>query len=288
MRRVLWLLCFVTWLGVSTQSFAQDEAEGEESESPAESDVSEAAPDASGEPADPDADAAPVKAAAAAGDVAPTWWIGPYLEGVIVPSFLLKLFLAASPTVFNPSFGATVAHRNADGFSWVLGLGYAGYGFDGPFRAKGDPELDTEYLNSSLGLLNARGMLLWSAEISRTLSFEYGVGVELGVVLGEMRRSEAYKDANGEYAACTGVGNPDPAYCEQTTNLLVTTNAYNEAGAHYNVKEERVPPVAAALMLPALALRYTPVNNIAIKLEAAFGLLQFSFGISASYGVDET
>jgi hypothetical protein len=284
MRRVLWLLCFATWLSVSTQSFAQDEAEDEESESPvAESEDG----DAADTEAAPDAEAKPAPAAAAASDAAPTWWVGPYLEGIVVPSFLLKLFLAASPTVFNASYGATITHRNPDGFSWVLGLGYAGYGFDGPFRAKGDPELDTEYLNSSLGLLNVRGMLLWSADISSKLSFEYGVGIQLGVVLGEMRRTEAYKTLGGEYAACAGVATPDLMYCEPTTNGQ-ESNLYNEEGAHYHVKEERVPPVAAALMIPALGLRYTPVNNIAIKVEAAFGLLQFSFGISASYGIDET
>jgi hypothetical protein len=285
MRRVLWLVCFAAWLGASTSSFAQDEAEDEESESPVAASEDGEAADAE---AAPDADAKPAPAAAAASDVAPTWWVGPYLEGVVVPSFLLKLFLAASPTVFNASYGATITHRNQDGFSWVLGIGYAGYGFDGPFRASGDPELDTEYLNSSLGLLNVRAMLLWSADISSKLSFEYGVGIQLGLVLGEMRRTEAYKTAGGEYAACTSVGIPDPAYCEPTTNPLLATNAYNEEGAHYHVKEERVPPVAAALMIPALALRYTPVKNIAVKVEAAFGLLQFSFGISASYGIDET
>jgi hypothetical protein len=208
---------------------------------------------------------------------------------------MLKLFLAASPSVFNASFGATVTHRNpTDGFSWVLGIGYAGYGFDGPFRANGDPELDTEYLNSSLGFVHARGMLLWSSEISRTLSFEYGVGIELGVVVGELKRSEAYKDAGGNYHACANagdvrdplVGSFDPAmrYCEPTTNGALS-NGYNEEGAHYNVVEKRVPPVAAALMIPALALRYQPIDKLAIKLEAAFGLLQFSFGLSASYGI---
>jgi hypothetical protein len=110
-------------------------------------------------------------------------------------------------------------------------------------------------------------------------------------VLGELRRSEAYKDASGAYHACSAPLLPDPAYCELPTNPPLSspnTNTYNMFGAHYNVKEERVPPVAAALMIPALALRYTPVQNLAIKVEAAFGLLQFSFGISAAYGVDET
>jgi hypothetical protein len=282
MRRVLWLVCFAAWMGVSTVSFAQDEAEDEPSES-----ADESAAEAADEVAEPasEGDAEPSEAAAAASGAAPVWWVGPYVEGIVVPSFLLNIFLAESPTVFNASFGATITHRNADGFSWVLGLGYAGYGFDGPFRAKGDPEQDTEYLESSIGLLNVRGMLLWSTNLSKQLAFEYGVGIQLGVVLGELIRTEAYKDASGNYHACVQQLVPDLVYCEPTLPPGIATNKYNEDGAHYHVKEERVPPVAAALMIPALALRYQPIDKLAIKLEASFGLMQFAFGLSAAYGL---
>ena len=198
---------------------------------------------------------------------------------------MLDLFLAESPSVFNASFGATITHRNADGFSWVLGLGYAGYGFDGPFRADGDPVEDTEYLDSSLGLLNVRGMLLWSTDITPQLSFEYGVGIQFGVVLGSLFRSEAYKDAGGEWHACEAAGIPDPVFCEPTQSGL-PTDPYDAEGAHYHVKEERVPPVAGTIMLPALALRYTPIPQLAIKLEASYDILQFSFGLSVAYGID--
>jgi hypothetical protein len=289
MRRVVWLLSFMTVLGASTYGFAQDEAEDEESPAAGSDDEAEASPEAS---PSGDAEAGPDQATkpdAAASGAAPTWWIGPYIEGVIVPSFMLKLFLDASPTVFTPSFGLTITHRNADGFSWVLGLGYASYGFAGPFRATGDPEADTEYLDSSLGLLHARGMLLWSTEITHGLSFEYGIGIELGVVLGSLIRNEAYKDASGNYHACAAPNNPDPIYCELPTNPPPgeLSNRYNMFGAHYGVKEERVPPVAAALMIPALALRFTPIEKLAIKVEAAFGLLQFTFGLSAAYAIGE-
>jgi len=104
-------------------------------------------------------------------------------------------------------------------------------------------------------------------------------------VLGELFRSEAFKDASGEYQACSGPGVPDLIFCEPTAPPGLATNKYNEEGAHYHVKEERVPPVAAALMIPALALRYQPIDKLAIKLEASFGLMQFSFGLSASYGL---
>lgn len=285
MRRAVWLLSLVACLAVSTASFAQDE---DEEGSAAESGDEGGGAETEGASADTEAaaeDARPAPAAAAAASSGATWWLGPYVSGVLVPSFMLKLFLDASPSVFNPAFGATIAHRNPDGFTWVLGIGYAGYGFDGPFRASGDPELDTEYLQSSLGFVHVRGQLLWSAEISRTLSFEYGVGIDLGVVIGELKRTEAYRDAGGQYHPCVSPGIPDLAYCEPTMPPGLMTNKYNEEGAHYHVVEKRVPPVAAALMVPALALRFQPIDKLAIKLEASFGLLQFTFGLSAAYAI---
>lgn len=281
MRRTLWLVTLATWFALSSASFAQDEVE-EETEEVAEDAADPEAGDTTA-PADPEADGEEAGAPAAASG-AREWWIGPFFEMAIVPSFLLNIFLAEAPTVANPAFGATIAHRDADGFSWILGLGYTGYGFDGPFRAKSDPELDTEYLNSDLGFLHARGQLMWSVNISKQFAFEYGVGVELGIVLGELVRSEAYRDVNGEFQRCVAQLTPDPNFCEPTTTGG-PTNAYDEEGAHYGVKEERVPPVALGLMLPALALRFTPIEQLQFKLEASFGLMQFTIGLSAAYGL---
>jgi hypothetical protein len=270
---------FAIWLGSYGVGFAQDESE----EGTQGAEATEPAPDQATEPATA---AEEQGEPAAASGKPPQWFVGPYIEGVVVPEFMLNIFLAETPTVFNASFGATVTHRNADGFSWVLGIGYASYGFAGPFRAEGDPEEDTEFLDSSLGLLHVRGMLLWSVPIGSQFAFEYGVGLEFGAVLGQMTRTEAYKDANGEYQPCPGWRNPpDPVFCEPTLSGG-DTDAYDAEGAHYGVVEKRVPPVAAAVMLPALALRYAPIPNLAIKLEASYGIFQFTFGLSASYGID--
>jgi hypothetical protein len=205
---------------------------------------------------------------------------------------MLKLFLDEAPTVGNVGFGAIATHRDKRGFSIVMGLGYASYSFDGPFRISGDPEQDTEYLTSSLGLIHLRGEMLWSTEIvPDKLSFEYGIGLDLGIVVGKMKRNEAFRSQPGaDFQACSGPFAPptiSPAgvpYCEPPRNL--PSDAYNASGAHYNIVEKRVPPVAPIPMLPVLALRYTPLRELALKFEAAFGLMQFSVGLSAAYGVD--
>jgi hypothetical protein len=142
-------------------------------------------------------------------------------------------------------------------------------------------------LDSSLSLLHLRGQMLWSTDIvDNMLSFEYGVGLDIGIVLGEMTRSEAYRDTSGAFQPCFRPAVPNPLYCDIPQTLGAGTDAYDAYGAHYNVVEKRVPPVMLIPMLPALALRYTPLPELAIKLDAAFGLMQFAIGLSAAYGVN--
>ena len=266
-------LALCACLSFNVSAFAQDEEEEVE----ADADTAAVADEGS----------APAEATAAAPEAPPTWFLGAYFQTAFVPSFMLKLFLDEAPTVTSVGFGVTATHRNKDGMSLVIGLGYAGYSFEGPFKIAGDPDTDTEWLISSLGFLHLRGQMLWSTEIvPNTLSFEYGVGLDVGVVLGELTRSEAYRDAGGAFHKCNGPLNPPSGlYCEPTASGG-QTDAYNQEGAHYNVVEKRVPPVMLIPMLPALALRYTPMPKLAVKLDAAFGLMQFALGLSAAYGVN--
>lgn len=275
LRCMLTGLALSAWITVDILSPAAVSAQAEEEEEETESAEAEASAEA--EPA-----AEPVAAAPTA---PPSWWFGAYIQGAFVPSFMLKLFLDEAPTVSNVGFGVTATHRNKDGMSFVIGLGYAPYSFAGPFRISGDPPADTEWLDSSLALLHLRGQMLWSTEIvDNMLSFEYGVGLDIGVVLGEMRRTEAEPAPSGEFRPCAGP-NPLNGFCD-VPQSLGPTDAYDAYGAHYNVVEERVPPVMLIPMLPALALRYTPIPELAIKLDAAFGLMQFAIGLSAAYGVN--
>jgi hypothetical protein len=270
-------LALCAGLLVSATALAQDE-DDEAIEAEAEGDKASEAVE----------DDLPPQAVATAPEAPPSWFLGAYFQTAFVPSFMLGLFLDEAPTVTSVGFGVTATHRNQDGMSLVLGLGYASYAFGGPFKIAGDPDEDTEWLTSSLGLLHLRGQVLWSTDIvPNTLSFEYGVGLDIGVVLGQLTRSEAYRDGAGNLQKCAGPGNPPSGmYCELPINAVAGTDGYDQEGAHYNVVEKRVPPVMLIPMLPALALRYTPIPKLAIKLDAAFGLLQFALGLSAAYGVD--
>jgi hypothetical protein len=292
--RVVMLVIAV--LVCSGRAFAED-AEESGAEPAADSETAKSAHDS--EAGDSDSGGAADTSASAEGANAgtpiepPSWWFGAYFQGGFVPSAMLKLFLDDAPTVGSPAFGLTATHRDKSGFSIVLGLGYAGYGFGGPFRIKGDPEQDTEYITSTIKLVHLRAEMLWSTELVKdTLSFEYGVGLDLAVVLGELRRSEAYRPTPGaDFQPCAGAlapPTPSPAfvpYCEPP--LMLPTDAYNAHGAQYNVVEKRVPPVLPIPMLPVLALRYTPTRQLAVKVDAAVSFfMQFAFGVSVAYGPD--
>jgi len=234
--------------------------------------------DDSGEAKDDDASEADAAAAAPR-----SWYFGPYFRYAFVPYF--GLFLDESPTIANPAFGVTATHRSVDSASLELGIGYTSLSFSGALRAPGDPLVDTEWAESNLGMVHLTGSVMWHSDLVDKLSFEYGVGLDFGITTGQVVRTEAYPSGSG-YAPCLGPLNPPAAsaYCELPSNPLAGTDAYNKAGAHYGVVEERVPPIFANVMLPHLALRYEPIPDLAVKFEAALGFPEIWFGLSAAYG----
>lgn len=276
-------------LALPFHAFAQDEGEDEGSASADESasggdegTASEGEGEGSGDETAGGDEATPDDKAAEAAPQGPrSWFFGPFGRYVIVPAFMLELFLDAAPTLGNGSVGIIADHISQDGPNLEIGIGYTGYGFDGPFQAKGDPETDTEWLESNLGLIHLTGSVLWHSDIASKLSFEYGIGLDLGIMTGELKRTEAYKDMGG-FHKCARYDFTS-AYCEPPNNLAKGTDAYDEDGAHYGVIEKRIPPIGGGLMLPHLALRWEPIPELAAKVEFAYGIVQLWFGLSVAY-----
>lgn len=216
-----------------------------------------------------------------------SWFVG--LQGRLnwVPTLIPEIFLEEVPAIVGPGFTVTGSWRSNDddGFGVSFGIGYLDYAADGPFRESGDPVEDTEYVNSSLGLVYVTGTMFWTARISEMFAFEYGFGLDFGIITGELRRTEAYRDAStGDYLPCSGPGDPrDPTstYC----GLDVATDV-NDEGEHYDLAEDSIPPVFVFPAIPQLALRFEPDPMVAIKLQVAYGIAQVCLGLSAEIGVD--
>ena len=64
---------------------------------------------------------------------------------------------------------------------------------------------------------------------------------------------------------------------------VLPTDPYDKKGEQYNVVDKSVPPLMGLPMLPHLALRYTPIDELSLRFDAAYGIVQFWFGLSAAY-----
>lgn len=207
------------------------------------------------------------------------------MGGVIVlPSFLMDLFLDESSSIVNPAVGAEFTYRS-DGFSIVVNVMYAGYRGSGGFRLPGEPKTDTEFVESSLSALMGTVSFLWSTQFSKFVALEYGVGIGIGALFGDIRRSEAYPDGD-EWKKCSGPDSGqggDAGYCDGPPV------ADDERGAHYNVVAAKwsdggdVPNIWPWLAIPTIGLRIKPVRQLQMRVNASAGL-GFFFGASASYG----
>lgn len=227
------------------------------------------------------------------------WFIGGYYRHDWIPSYMLGMFLSRAPSITNDGLGLTVSHRSADGFTAQLGLGYMPYTFDGAFTAESTLPEDTEYVTSDLELVHLTGSLLWPIELHRALTLEFGFGLDVGVFMGDVIRTEAYPDANGDFQACNAPHSPTVIgpdqdvngvpieYCAQALddNLQpIESNRAQDKGEQYGVKETRIPAVMAFPMLPHLALRFAPWERLAFKIEFAFGIAQIWAGASVHVG----
>jgi hypothetical protein len=282
MRAVVAGVACVLMLSLAVPAHAQDEQAGDD-EAAGATQV--------GDPAATSAEPASAETAKPTAEGARSWSFGPYFRFVVVPSFMLKLFLDLAPSPSNAAFGATATYRTANGGpSFDMGLGYTAYAFHGPFRTKNGDANDTEWLDSSLGLVHVTGSILWESDIVKdTLAFQYGVGLDLGIVTGKLVRTEAYQLLGGPWARCAGIGNPPATaptgglLCGPPITGAIGTDPYDKKGEQYNVTQKGLPPIMAFPMLPRLGLRYQPIPDFWVRLDAAYGIAQFWFGLTAAY-----
>lgn len=227
----------------------------------------------------------------------PMWFFGGQYRHHWVPTGIQEIFMDMAPNIKGPGYGVLASRRSVDGFSLTFGLAYTDYAFEGFFREKGDGRGETEYVKSDMSLWHVTSSFMWSTEFLGVLAFEYGFGLDLGVVLGDINRSEAYLDTGG-WRRCAAAGDrPDltdngVAYCDQPQEAGATTDPSGERGAHYNVNVGKIsgggdiPDIFLVPAIPQFAIRFQPIRNIALRLEAGYGIVQFWVGASLLIGFE--
>jgi hypothetical protein len=226
------------------------------------------------------------------------YFVGARYRGDVIPKFMINLFVNGGKTIYSNAVGLELDSRK-DGFSTVFALTYQNYGTgDMLFLQKDKPATDNNYsvVNSGLGAVYASVDLLWSVPIdtSNHWDFEYGLGVGLGVVFGNLGDNWVYNSGT------TG------AYYDPTTNQHFNKCQTTADGAgcsptnHTNPSPAKVgnymepagiggpkPILFPMFNFPQLGLRYEPVKNFEARLGVGFSLTGFWFGISGNYGLEQ-
>jgi hypothetical protein len=272
--------------GTTKPSDAADKPEAAKPDAPAEGEANSAD--------DPDAPKAASKNAAAVADAeagdspieepGKTYRaVGLRYRAVIVPKFMMDLFGSGGRTVVANGFGPEFTIRK-DAFEYDFSAWYASYAMDPtPFKAKSDGADAWELVQSHIKVLYLTSDFLWSHDLAPEFAVNYGVGAGLGIVWGDLVRTQAYNPGGANtstgdgYVACNAPG-------------MATNDGNCAIGKHYNYLEPSwanggSKPIVFPWLVLQTGLRWKPHKNFIARLDAGFGTSGFFLGLGADYGL---
>lgn len=204
-----------------------------------------------------------------------------------VPSWMVGLFANVNPEwsgATNIAIGPEYTYRRGS-LDVVVGLQYTGLqAADGYFHGSSEGDQATERVKSSLWAFYANALFLWHVRAGDWFEFQYGAGVGLGYVGGDLYRNQVYRTTpGGSFADCRGplmpgtVTSSGEAYCDRANNHY---GSYTEP---YLTSSGNIPPVIPWISLPHLALHFRPHRHFDIRLDGGFALVGFYGGAALHY-----
>ncbi len=228
------------------------------------------------------------------------FFVGANWRYLRMPSWMIEWGVDRAPSVGSAgSFFGEFAYRK-DGFQITADVGWIKFHLKGPFTLAGDPETDTEWLDGPFNLLVATATFTWSTSFTDWMSLDYGVETGPVFLFGDLKRSEAYRTADGGWAACPYAlydnGQGSQAYCAEPlpdpeTGQIPPTNEADEDGEHYGVTAKKgifnkgVPHMLWAVG-PRISLRFKPIKQLVLRVDVPLPVFPFGFmgGLAAQFG----
>ncbi len=214
-------------------------------------------------------------------------FVGARYRAVIVPTFIQGLFADGGETLVSHTPGLEFGIRK-DAFEYNLFLQMGIYSAsDVPFKGSSDDNTAWEILDFDYNLFFLGSDFMWSTdEFAPGLSMTYGAGVGLGLVTGELIRTQAHPASRGQegdpdsYTRCTDVGQP--------SNWADFCGDDND---HYNgyVEPSWADGGSSPLIFPWIAgqigLRHKVSRNFVYRIEIGVMPTGAFAGVGADYGL---
>lgn len=186
------------------------------------------------------------------------------LRRVHIPKGLIELFVDTAPAgAAHTGIGADFVRRKGS-FEFNVGFEWESLSIeDGVWIDKGDtiPADEADFLEfDGFGWVTFDASFVWSTPVHEKVRIRYGAGVGLGIVLGEILRTDY---------ACTS---SDVDSCTLRTNPPAENN---------KEPEDDIPPVFPVINVLA-GVQIRPVPNMAINLEAGLRTAPY-FGTTIGY-----
>lgn len=196
--------------------------------------------------------------------IAAEFGLGVRVRTIYIPKFVIELFYEeATSSVFKPGFGLELSRRKGN-FELVFGLEYENLSpDDGFFLGKDDdpnvPEQAPDYVVfDDFSWVAADVAFLFSAPLNKQLSFRYGAGLGIGVVLGEVRQTDSTCSAGTDDIQTDCMANPNAMQVDEAADL---------------------PPVLPVVNLLA-GLQWRPAEKFTINFETGLRSVPF-LGLSS-------
>lgn len=173
----------------------------------------------------------------------------------------------------------------------VVGIQYLDLGTSpGLIRGKSESDVALERVESQLWTLGVNALFLYTSRINDWFEIQYGGGVGVSYVGGDLYRNQVEPNGTGGYVDCRvrppPGGTPTTVsgggYCDQSNNHYVYSD-----GTRYSEPRSTsggsLPPVVPFVSLPHVALHFRPHRNVDIRVDGGFGIIGFYGGLASHF-----
>ncbi len=214
-----------------------------------------------------------------------SYGIGINVRAIFIHPWLLGIFLDESTPLNSMAFGGEFVRRK-DNMDLIASVDLGFYSpTDGNYLGKNkSPSEKTDYVQfRGLKILSFSAHLVWHEELTRWMSFVYGVGAGIGIVLGDVYR------ISNDPARCTkeNAGNIDECFPRgvdpqtREVDLARLTGGTDTPTDPHLFKEGDVPPVVPVIHF-LVGFNFKVSEQVSIRVDGGFRDA-FYFGVTSHW-----